>query len=90
MIKGVIFDFDGLLVDTESVWFEAYRETMLDRYNVEVELAKYSGCIGTSDEGLYEYFKELTGQAVTYEKIEELAADKYREKMKNPVLREGL
>ncbi|WP_170006026.1 HAD family hydrolase [Bacillus fonticola] len=90
MIKGVIFDFDGLLVDTESIWYEAYKEAMLDRYSVEIELAKYSGCIGTSDEGLYEYFCELTGQAVTYEEIEGLAAKKYREKMKTPVLREGV
>lgn len=31
MIKAVIFDFDGLILDTETVWYEAYRETMASR-----------------------------------------------------------
>ena len=54
MIKAIVFDFDGLIVDTEVVWFEAYKEVLL-QYEVELTLQKFSEVVGTSDEVLYEY-----------------------------------
>ncbi len=55
MTKAIIFDFDGLIVDTESVWFEVYKETFQE-YNVGLTIEKFSKVIGTSDESLWKYF----------------------------------
>lgn len=90
MIKGVIFDFDGLLIDTETTWYEAYNESLLEMHNVEMDLAGYSACIGTDNSELISYFNSLLGGKADFDVIEELALQKYHEKMTNPMLREGV
>ncbi|MEI4770836.1 HAD family hydrolase [Psychrobacillus sp. FJAT-51614] len=90
MIKGIIFDFDGLIVDTETVWYVAFKETLFDRHAVELGLAGYANCIGTGNDVLYKYFRELAGQSVDCEQLERDAYIKYKDKMKVPVLREGV
>jgi putative hydrolase of the HAD superfamily len=30
MIRAVVFDFNSLILDTESVWFESYKEVLAD------------------------------------------------------------
>ncbi|CAM4368010.1 HAD family hydrolase [Paenibacillus typhae] len=47
MIKGIIFDFDGTIIDTETAWFTAFSEAY-EEHGVELTLEKYSTCIGTS------------------------------------------
>lgn len=47
MIKAIIFDFDGTIIDTETAWYEAFREAYRE-HNVELTVELYSGCIGTS------------------------------------------
>uniref|UniRef100_UPI00406C4D30 HAD family hydrolase n=1 Tax=Psychrobacillus sp. FSL H8-0483 TaxID=2921389 RepID=UPI00406C4D30 len=89
-MKGIIFDFDGLIVDTETVWYEAFKETLFEKHAIELDLAGYSNCIGTGNEILYQYFREIAGNSVDCEQIEEEAFNKYKDKMKEPLLREGV
>ncbi|MET0959182.1 MAG: HAD family hydrolase [Psychrobacillus psychrotolerans] len=90
MIKAIIFDFDGLLVDTETIWYEAFREVFYERYQVDLDLVGYSECIGTGNDVLYSYFRKIAGEAVECELLEELAAARYSSMMRAPVLREGV
>lgn len=53
MIKAIVFDFDGLIVDTESVWYEAYKEKLL-QYELELKLEKFAEIIGTDDDVLFD------------------------------------
>lgn len=47
-LKGLIFDFDGLILDTEmpkyQAWMEIYQE-----HNQALDLAEYAKCIGSSN-----------------------------------------
>lgn len=91
MIKGIIFDFDGLIVDTESVWYESYQEFMQEKYGAEIELHLYSQCIGTTNEFLNQYFQSLvTDETLNCSEIHELTLLKFKEKMKQPALRAGV
>ena len=47
MIKAIVFDFDGLIIDTETPAYEAFRD-VFEEYGVELSLEAYSQCIGTS------------------------------------------
>lgn len=57
LIKAIIFDFDGLIVDTETAWFEAYKETM-SLYKVDLPLERFVECVGSDNTALYEFFKQ--------------------------------
>ena len=53
MIKALIFDFDGLILETEFSDYEAWRRT-LDAHGVEFPLELYARAIGSSlaDQGV--------------------------------------
>ncbi|ODG93323.1 MULTISPECIES: HAD-IA family hydrolase [Bacillaceae] len=89
MIKAVIFDFDGLIVDTESVWFEAYKE-VLQRYEVELTLQKFSEVVGTSDEILFDFINTNLKEPIEKELIEQMAKELVDEKLLEPALRESV
>ena len=47
-LRALVFDFDGVIADTEGPEFEAWRDTWLD-YGHELTLAEWVQCIGTND-----------------------------------------
>ncbi|MTT32388.1 HAD-IA family hydrolase [Terrilactibacillus sp. BCM23-1] len=47
MIKAIIFDFDGTIIDTETAWYVAFKDAYKE-HGVDLTLAKYSECLGTS------------------------------------------
>lgn len=46
-IRGLIFDFDGLIVDTESAIYQAWRELYASQ-GQELALAEYVRCVGST------------------------------------------
>lgn len=89
MIKAIIFDFDGLIIDTESVWFEAYKEILIE-YEIHLTLEKFSEVIGTHDDVLYSYIEENSRLPIDRESIERKVSELVRSKLGNPVLRESV
>ncbi len=49
MIKAVIFDFDGLMVDTEFVWYPIYRDYFKEKYDYDMEVDDYLMCVGSDE-----------------------------------------
>jgi putative hydrolase of the HAD superfamily len=47
MIKALIFDFDGLIFDTETPWYLAYKQ-VLANYGVNLPIEIWGRCIGTT------------------------------------------
>jgi putative hydrolase of the HAD superfamily len=72
MIKAIVFDFDGLILDTETPSYEAFREVYKE-YGVELKLDTYAQCIGTSDEGFnpYTYLSECLGRVIEKDVVRE-------------------
>lgn len=89
MIKAVIFDFDGLIIDTETIWYESFREIMKQEHQHELSIEDYSACIGTSSRVLYEFLQKAVPE-IEEERMEELTNACYMEKASSPELRPGV
>ncbi|USD43321.1 HAD-IA family hydrolase [Vibrio sp. SCSIO 43135] len=61
-VKALIFDFDGLLVDTETCMFKAW-EALMQPYGVKVSQLQVAGLVGSSvpATALYQQFRCASG-----------------------------
>ncbi|MBS4213774.1 MULTISPECIES: HAD family hydrolase [Neobacillus] len=89
-MKAIIFDFDGLIVDTETIWFEAYKEVLEKGYGINLTLQQFSKVIGTDDTELFAYIQENLSTPINSEVIENSVKQIVLEKMKEPAAREGV
>ncbi len=57
-VEGVIFDMDGLLFDTEKIYYKASQKTA-DKYGLPFDETYYLSYLGVSDEELHEsYYRD--------------------------------
>ena len=89
MIKAVIFDFDGLIIDTETIWYEAYKDALL-QHEVNLTIEQFSLVIGTDDTVLNKYIMDNIKEPSTISEIKELASNLFHEKIGQPILRDGV
>lgn len=89
-MKAAIFDFDGTIVDTETLWVEVYSELIKEKYNHEVPMAIFLQCIGTKDTALYEYLKKSVDPTITPANLSSLAEIRVGEKLTSLQPREGI
>ena len=70
MIKALIFDFDGLIIDTESPEFQAWREVFV-AHGHELRADLWADLIGRPRTyfDMYSYFKELNGPHTDIESL---------------------
>jgi HAD superfamily hydrolase (TIGR01509 family) len=62
-VKALIFDFDGLMVDSESPGFQAWSEIYAS-HGCSLPFEKYAACIGTIDGfDLHRYLEEQSGRS---------------------------
>jgi HAD superfamily hydrolase (TIGR01509 family) len=61
----LIFDFDGLILDTETASYQAWTEIFASHGHT-LPLEKWTLCVGTTDEvfNVYEYLESLLGKPV--------------------------
>lgn len=70
MLRGLIFDFDGLILDTETpefvAWQEVYRE-----YGLELPLEQWTAEIGADHRGSNPYLQleRLLGYAIDHDEV---------------------
>ena len=60
MIKALVFDFDGLILDTEGPIFQAWQE-LYQEYGGQLTLADWENCLGSA-EGTQIFYDNLEGQ----------------------------
>lgn len=70
MIRALIFDFDGLILDTEVPEFQAWQE-IFQLHGCHLPLATWATCIGTASDAFdpYAYLEAQCGRAIDREAI---------------------
>jgi putative hydrolase of the HAD superfamily len=71
-IRAIIFDFDGLLVDTESVGYHTWWE-LFDQHGHQLPIERYAQVVGTDFNQSYDPrrdLEQLTGKAFDWDEIE--------------------
>ncbi|RST77558.1 HAD family hydrolase [Siminovitchia acidinfaciens] len=86
-MRAIVFDFDGLIVDTESVWYEAFRHVFRG-YDYELTIDEFGLCIGTSDDVLFDRLKKKI--TFTKESVIKEAEAIYTEQLQDLKLRDGV
>lgn len=88
MIQLLIFDFDGLIVDTEVPDFQSWQE-IYQAYDCHLPLSTWLTCIGGSADlfNPYDYLEAELGQPIKREKIRSKQRQRYAELVETqPVL----
>ncbi|NRD76527.1 HAD family hydrolase [Bacillus sp. BRMEA1] len=88
-MKAIIFDFDGLIVDSESLWYEVCKE-IFQEFNVHLPFEEYSKVIGTTDDFINQYFETQAGISALEAKLEEKQHKLFMERAISLSLREGV
>jgi beta-phosphoglucomutase-like phosphatase (HAD superfamily) len=89
-VKAVIFDFDGLIIDTEFPEFQSWCE-VYESFGHTLELETWSAGIGTRD-GFdpYAFLGQLTGQSVDKDAIRATRRRRYAELLLDITLQKGV
>jgi len=58
MIEALVFDFDGLILETEQLDFQVWKE-LYKSYNVELSLNDFSRCIGAGRDHFFNPHSDL-------------------------------
>ena len=78
MIKGVVFDMDGLMFDTENLTYEL-QKPILAEIGINYTLNWYKQTVGKRSGDIVLMFKELCGQDFDYEAFRARCRAAYRE-----------
>lgn len=91
MIKAIVFDFDGLIIDTETPAYEAFRE-VFRTYGVELSLDTYAQCIGTSFAVFnpFNYLEERLGREIDSETVKRQVDEHHHKLLEQATLRPGV
>ena len=89
-VAALIFDFDGLIVDSESPGFQAWSE-LYASYGCLLPFDKYAACIGTlGGFDLHAYLEEQAARALDREGLEAACNARWRELMQAQPLLPGI
>lgn len=87
-VKALLFDFDGLIVDTETPLYEAWRE-LYQMHALELPLETYVDCVGSTTHR-FDPIEHLRSQA-PHAPEPEVLADRHRAKVEEALeIRETL
>lgn len=75
-VKAFLFDFDGVLADTEPLHWRAWHEALAP-YSPDLDWETYQRrCVGTSDIQMLQFFSQISRKAITTDEVRALYPQK--------------
>lgn len=77
-MKAILFDFDGLILDTEMPIFQAWQETY-DQFGCSLTVQEYSSCLGSSFQAFspYEDLERKSARSIDWEEVRPRIVQRY-------------
>lgn len=88
MIRAVIFDFDGTLVDTETPWYQTLCE-IYEEHGSKYTYEMWGRAVGTKGSDLYSELERFVGKAVNRSELDSRRRVRHAELMAKSGLRPG-
>jgi putative hydrolase of the HAD superfamily len=89
-IKAAIFDFDGTIIDTETMWYDIFTEVLLRDYDFQLSLEEFVKCVGISDTILYDYIEKELGDRVDIKALRNVIQERHHQIKDSLEVREGI
>lgn len=91
LLKAVVFDFDGLILDTETPEFASF-QAMYQDHGIELSIDLWSTCIGTDSSFFepYEHLEQCLGKPYDREAARRRRRERYAELMSKAMPRLGV
>ncbi len=89
MLKGLIFDFDGLLIDTEYAWYPIYKDYLYEKHSYTLLMEDFLICIGSGDNQLLDILQDEIGTAFDREHFHDFKYPKFIEATSQLPIKEG-
>ncbi|MCL6444009.1 MAG: HAD family hydrolase [Alicyclobacillus sp.] len=91
MLEAVVFDFDGLILDTETPEFESWADIYRE-FGVTLHLETWATCIGTDASAFdpYDHLEALVGKPVNRVEVRDRRLQKYQTLVAGADLRPGV
>ena len=91
MFRAVVFDFDGLILDTETSEFRSFQD-VFEKHGAVLELDVWKDCIGTSPSAFdpYRYLEQCIGRPVDRELARAWRKERFEQLMKEESVRPGV
>lgn len=80
MLKAIVFDFDGVIVDTESQWYYIYRDWLREEFGYRLDIKDYLVCVGANSKALFAFLRRELGDSIDFEGFEQRAAAEFVER----------
>ncbi|MFS0881455.1 HAD family hydrolase [Metabacillus niabensis] len=89
MIKAIVCDFDGLIIDTEFALYESFCD-LLNINSGDLPINEYAKYIGTDSTELYHYIVSKSNGEMTQEEVIEKSHTLHKERLESPIARDGV
>lgn len=89
-MKALIFDFDGTIVDTESLWYEVYNDFFREHYGFEVPVDVFARGIGSGDFDIFYELEKVFTIKLDYHAISKQLHALFEDRVDSLIVRPGV